>query len=122
MGHEGAADLDGLDLVGLAPLRCARWRERGEVVVIERPRPEGRGLAAARPWIAYWLAPRRIRLDDMGSFVWHRLDGRATLSEIARAVGEAYPDDAQVVEERVEMYVRMLHAEGLVTFPGLVEP
>lgn len=77
-----------------------------------------------RPWIARlaaWLgAPppepprRRIELDRLGTAVWERLDGVATLGEIAAAFAREHRLPAREAEAAVGRFVRELGRRGLV--------
>lgn len=66
----------------------------------------------------YGLSPRRIRLDEVGSFAWLHLDGEQTVQEIADRMTEAFGDRVHPVEERLGQLVWALRREGLVGYPG----
>ena len=63
----------------------------------------------------------RIRLDALGSFTWRRLDGHATVGEIAAALREEFGDQADAAEERVGRFLRGLHRDDFVAYPGFDE-
>jgi len=84
------------------------------MVVVERPKPETRGLRAIFDNLRWLMSHPKIRLDDLGSFVWHRLDGGATLAEIAEATSEAFPDRAEGMDERLALFATALHHQGLI--------
>ena len=112
-------DLDKVNLLDLAPVRAAPWEEFDEGrVIIERPKPGGRGLQRLRSWARYWLAVRRIRLDVRGSFAWRHLDGRCTVGELAEAMRRHFGEEVEPVEERVGQLVRLLYEEDLLLYPG----
>jgi len=106
-----------VNLLELAPVRVARWEERGDRVVLIRPRPEVRGLRSALEWLAGQLAPRRLRLDPMGSFAWLRLDGSTSVARVAVAVRERFGDASEPTEERLGQLVRLLRRDGFVVLP-----
>lgn len=112
-------DLERVNLLELAPVRIAAWREVGERVVLHRPPARGRGLRGLLERISCWLAPARIRLDALGSFTWRRLDGHATMGEIAAALREEL--GAEAAEERAGRFVRDLHRDGFLAYPGYDE-
>lgn len=62
---------------------------------------------------------KRLRLDDLGAFVWRRLDGEASAAEIARELETEKGGEAEEAEERVERFLILLRREGLVGFPGV---
>ena len=114
---DGRRRLESVDVLELAPVRRAEWRDDGGRVVVDRPGPQGRGLRRLGGLLSSWMSPRQLRLDDRGSFVWHRLDGRRTVGEIAAELQREHPDD-EAVPERVGLFVRALRDQGLVAYPG----
>lgn len=112
-----------VDLLELEPIRCVPWRE-GENgrVIIDKPRPAVgglRGLIASANWL---LTPRRIRLDDIGSFAWRRLDGATKVRSLAGVMREAFPDSRDQLEERLGAYLRAMRRLRLIAFPEWDEP
>lgn len=96
------------------PVRCAQWSERDGRVVLERPRPVTSGLRGLRDRLSYWMATPRIRLDELGSQVWRRIDGVATVSHIANELRSGLPDNGEQIEERLVLFLRMLANQGAV--------
>jgi len=113
-----AADavLAGVDLMGLSPVRTAPWDDAGDRVVLRRPRPE-RGLRHALEWVGWWLAPRRLRLDPIGSLAWRQLDGVTAAGAVAAALRERFGQAAEPAEQRLGTLLRMLRRDGFVAFP-----
>jgi len=52
--------------------------------------------------------PYRVHLDAVGSFVWLRLDGEATVAEIADAMHREFGDKVEPVEDRLVNFLRTL--------------
>ena len=100
----------------LAPVRLAPWREVDGRVVIERPKPGSVG--GVREHMRYWLAVRRIRLDDKGSLAWKLFDGTKTVADVARALRDEFGERVEPAEDRAGHLVRMLHSEDLLGYPG----
>jgi hypothetical protein len=100
----------------LAPVRLAPWREVDGRVVIERPKPES--ARRIREQLRYWLAVRRIRLDDRGSLAWKLFDGTKTVADVAVALREEFGEQVEPAEDRAGHLVRMLHREDLLAYPG----
>jgi hypothetical protein len=110
--------LDGINLLGLVPVRKAGWKEEGGRVVIERPKPEGSGLRGFGSRLAYLMAAPRLRLDEFGSFAWVRFDGRTSVSVVSSAMREHFGDTAEPVEERLGTFVRLLRRERMLGYSG----
>ncbi len=70
--------LAGVNLLDLAPVRFVDWEEVAGRVVLLRPRPRG-----FVEHLSYYMSAKRIRLDAIGTFAWLRLDGKATVADIA---------------------------------------
>jgi hypothetical protein len=104
----------GWDLERVVPVPRAPWREVGGGVVLERPRPSRRGWSGLRERLSFFLSIRRVRLDDVGGFVWKQLDGRRSAAEIAAAVEDALGDAASPAGERVGRFLRHLADLGFV--------
>jgi hypothetical protein len=107
--------LAGVNLLDLTPRRTADWSEQDGIVVIARRAPK-RGWRTPLAWIGYRMSVKRVRLDDVGSFVWKLLDGRYTVAEVADALREEFGHRVEPAEERLGEMVRMLHDGGLITY------
>ncbi len=80
-----------------------------------REQPSARGLEGLRSWVHWAWHPKRIRLDELGSFVWHRLGGHATLQEISDVAREEFPDRQDAIVEGVAEFIAALWVLGLVS-------
>jgi hypothetical protein len=67
------------------------------------------------------LAPRRVRLDEIGSFAWRRLDGATKVRALAVAIRDAFPDSCDQLEERLGAHLRAMCRLRLISFPELDE-
>jgi hypothetical protein len=107
-----------VDLLELAPARCVAWQEGEDGrVTIERPRPRVRGLRSLIARANWMVAPRRIRLDEIGSFAWRRLDGSTKVRALAGVIREAFPDSCEQLEERLGAYLRAMRRLQVISFP-----
>lgn len=55
-----------------------------------------------RPKVSY------IHLDQYGSFVWQLIDGETPITELGKAVDEAFGEEAHPLYERLAQYFRIL--------------
>ena len=112
-----------IDLLELAPVRRAVWLEREDGrVIIDRPRPPIDGITCIMRRVSWMMAPRRIRLDEIGSFAWRRLDGTTKMRTLAAAMRDAFPESCDQLEERLGEYVRVMRRLQLISFPELDAP
>lgn len=112
-----------VDLLELAPMRSVPWLEREDGrVVIDRPRPPIDGLRGLIRRTGWMLAPRRVRLDEIGSFAWRRLDGATKVRALAGVIRDAFPDSCDQLEERLGAYLKAMRKLRLISFPEWDEP
>jgi hypothetical protein len=112
------AELKQVNLLDLAPVRVAVSEAQGELVVVHRPKPREHGLRRLGGLLLHVLSAHRIRLDQMGSFVWRRLDGRVTVRQLARELREQFGEAVEPAEERLGHLIRVLRREDLIAYPG----
>ena len=67
-----------------------------------------------KPRISY------IHLDEMGSFVWPRIDGARTVGKLAELAARKFGERADPAYPRMAQYIRILASYGFVTLtdPG----
>ena len=53
-------------------------------------------------------------MNAVGSAIWNRIDGTATVDDLARAVADEFDVPAAVAATDVEEFVRLLSDKGLV--------
>jgi hypothetical protein len=115
--------LRAIDLLELTPVRCVPWIEREDGrVVIDRPRPPVDGLRGLLKRARWMMAPRCIRLDEIGSFAWRRLDGATKVRALAVVIRDAFPDSCDQLEERLGAHLKAMRRLQLISFPDLDEP
>ena len=90
------------------PRRRLDWREAGEGrCVVLRPK-----LGESRA--ARWLASRfgdpyyRIRLDDVGAFVWQACDGETSLAAILERMRGAFGARVEPADERLGRFIQSM--------------
>jgi len=105
-----------LPLEDLRPVRAHRWTTGDEDrVTVLIPKFTNR-------WLVRWLVPLlakpdvRLRLDDVGSFVWRRCDGSRTVRQLADEVREQFGGDPEPTLERVVQFMRRLTRADTLTF------
>lgn len=109
--------LEGINLLEIAPERVAGWREQDGLVVVERPLPPARGLAGLFRRLSFLTGVKRLRLDELGSAVWRRLDGR-TVADLIVDLRTEFGERCEPAEDRLQLYIGILRRERLIAFPG----
>jgi len=57
-----------------------------------------------------------VHLDEMGSFLWKRLDGEKKIVELGEGFKEAFGEKAEPLYERLAKYMQILHSYGFISF------
>ena len=81
-GDDRERELEGVNLMGLAPRRIAEWEEKEGRIVVIRPAPVTQGFRGVMDRFFHRMSASRIRLDDQGGFAWVHLDGDRTVAEV----------------------------------------
>lgn len=110
--------LASVNLLELRPVRTASWREEGERVVVERALPPARGLRGLLKRLSFLTGVKFLRLDELGTAVWCRLDGRRTVAEVCTEVRREFGERCEPAERRLQLFLGMLRREGLIGYPG----
>lgn len=70
--------------------------------------------------LAKWLQPRlkrphiRVKLDQVGSFVWKRLDGTAHFTSVIEDMRSAFGEKIEPAEERLIKFFSILNKDKFV--------
>ncbi len=107
-----------INLLDLIPERNSRWEVEGETVIILHPKFKNKFLAKT-------LLPRmkkpnwKIKLDDIGSWVWKHCDGKRTVREIGQGLGDCFGDRVDPVYDRLSLFFKRLESSNFVSFINL---
>ena len=102
--------------LNLIPHRLREW-ERGENnrIVILVPKLRGKRLGK-------WLLPKlkrpyyKVKLDDLGSFIWEQCDGTKTVQEIALGLKEKFGEKVEPVFERACLFFDKLEGGRFICY------
>ena len=111
-------ELEGVNLLGLAPRRIAAWEEVDGRVIVLRPKPMSVGFRGVMDRFFHRMSARRIRLDEVGSFAWGHLDGERTVDQVGDLMRCEFGDGVDPVEERLGHFVQVMRKEGFLAYPG----
>ncbi len=56
-----------------------------------------------------------VHLDEIGSFIWCRINGKSTVYEIAKSLEKEYGKNASPLYERIEKYFEILKDYRLIS-------
>ena len=115
---EREKELEGVNLLRLAPVRFAEWEEVEGRVILLRPKPTTWGLRGLMDRFFHRMSANRIRLDEFGSFAWLRLDGSRTVGQVVEFMQEEFGERVDPAEERLSHLIWLLRREELLGYPG----
>ncbi len=58
----------------------------------------------------------KVRLDEIGSFVWEQIDGKKNVYEIGKIVEEKFKERVQPVEKRLPMFLKSMEKGKMIEF------
>ena len=96
------------------PRRRLDWRDPGDGrAVVLRPKF---GESRAGRWLAARLGDPcyRIRLDEVGAFIWRACDGETPLMEIAARLRAEFGERVEPAEERLARFVQTMLRSRMV--------
>ena len=96
------------NILEMRPVHAVEWRktEKGRIELL-RPRFTHR-------WLVKYVLPRmknpnvRIKLDDLGSWVWQQIDGKKTVYQIGLELQKAFGSEADPVYDRLGLFMNLL--------------
>ena len=77
------------------------------------------------PWLVKHVLPRlknphfKIKLDEIGSFIWDHCDGRKTVKEIGSELQNKFGDKVEPLYERLGNFFQNLEKNKFITFKNL---
>ena len=111
-------ELEGVNLLGLAPTRLAEWEDDQGKVVVLRPFPTTSGVRGLLDRFFHRMSASRIRLDEVGSVAWRAMDGTRTVAEVAERLRGEFGEKVDPAERRLAHLIWQMRREGLVAYPG----
>ena len=106
--------ISSIELGSLIPKRIAEFeRDENNNIVLLKPKFRNRVLAKI-------ILPRmkqpnfRIRLDEIGSFVWERIDGKVTVADIAEEMLSKFGEKIEPISERLNLFINQLTKGGFI--------
>lgn len=79
---------------------------------------------AIKPWfgrladkVGLWDArpmTKTVELDEMGTFVWHHIDGERSVRDIAEAFTKAYEVQPREAELAVTAFIKTIGQRGII--------
>lgn len=103
-----------VNLLALKPERNLKWEtaDNNRVVLLV---PKFRNRFVVRWFVPMLKKPNiRVKLDERGSFVWQRCDGRATVEEIGEQMALTFSESLDSTYERIEKFIQQFTRDKFV--------
>ncbi len=77
------------------------------------------------PWFVKHILPRlksphyKIKLDDVGSFIWELCDGQKSIKEISTRLKDRFGDNVEPLYDRLGIFFQNLEKNKFITFKNL---
>lgn len=62
------------------------------------------------------MAPPRIKLDEVGSYAWLRMDGDTGVRDLVSSVKSEFGESVEPVTQRLGHFIRLLRRERFVAY------
>jgi hypothetical protein len=105
-----------INLLELVPIRNIDWKKSDQgLTVLLKPKIK-------HPVLAKNILPRlknpyyKIRLDDVGSFIWEQCDGVQTVKEIADSLSERFGDKVEPLYDRLALFLQSLERNRFILY------
>ena len=69
-----------------------------------------------------WLQPKlkkpfmKVKLDEIGTFVWEQCDGKTKVEDIASALGQKFGDRVQPAEDRLKLFFGTMYRSDFIRY------
>jgi hypothetical protein len=106
---------ESVNLLELKPVRLIAWENTGDghIVLIY---PKFRSRFLQKHIVPLLAKPNfRIRLDDYGSFIWQRCDGRTDVAQIVAEMQASFGEQIESVYERVGLFLKRMESEQFIS-------
>ena len=111
-----------MDYRKLVPKRNVAWEhdENDKVALLQ---PKFRNSILVKYVLPRMKHPNfRIKLDDVGSWVWDQIDEKSTVEEIGKRLKAVHGEKIEPVWERLQLFLNALAKSGFITLLYSVEP
>jgi hypothetical protein len=77
--------------------------------------------------LAKWLQPKlrkphiRVKLDEIGSFAWRRMDGKTPFGALVAAMKDHFGERVEPADERLRKFLTILYRDKFVALEAPVE-
>ncbi|PID62121.1 MAG: PqqD family protein [Ignavibacteriae bacterium] len=96
------------------PVRNCEYEINNELVTVLFQK-EQKGFIEKKLFPKLKPKTNKIDLDEIGSFIWLRIDGENNISEITKIAEEHFQDKISPAKERVELFFQQMFRNKLIS-------
>ena len=108
-----------INLLDLIPVRNIKWEKKDDgLVVLLRPKFE---LALLKKYVLPRLKKPyfKIKLDQVGSFIWEHCDGNLQVKELAKSLEDKFGKEVEPLYDRLTLFLQSLEKNRLIVYKGM---
>jgi len=105
-----------INLLDLVPIRNIKWEKKeNSLIVLLKPK-------FTQAFLSKHVLPRlknpyyRIKLDDMGSYIWESCDGQSTVKELAEGLKNKFGDRVEPLYDRLALFLQSLEKNHFILY------
>ena len=111
---------ENIDWTALIPKRKIDWEIDPDTkfVIIKKTKFKN---ALLKKYLLPKLKRPNYSIDETGSFIWHKINGKNTFAEIAENIKEEFGESVEPVNDRLGQFINSLRRYEFITFLNIDE-
>ncbi len=108
-----------INLLELIPVKNLDWEKQDDgIIVLLKPKFK-------HPFLKKHVLSRlkrpfyRVKLDDVGSFIWEQCDGKTPVKHVAQSLKEEFGEKIEPLHDRLALFLQHLERNHFIVFKGL---
>lgn len=108
-----------VNLLQLTPVRNIKWeKQENGLIVLLKPKFKNTLLVK-------YVLPRlkkpyyKVKLDEVGSYVWELCDGRKTVKELAYKLQQKFGEKVEPLYDRLSLFLQSLEKNKFIRYKNL---
>jgi hypothetical protein len=108
-----------INLLELIPEKNLDWEKQDNgLIVLLKPKFQ-------HPFLKKHILSRlkrpfyRVKLDDVGSFIWMQCDGKTPVKQVAQSLKKEFGEKIEPLYDRLSLFLQHLERNHFISFKGL---
>lgn len=105
-----------INLLDLIPVQNAEWKKNEDGLIILL-KPKLKHPFLRRHFLSHMKKPYfKIKLDDVGSYVWELCDGMRSVRDVADGLHNKFREKVDPLFDRLALFLQSLERNRLISF------